>query len=151
MLTRVLFIAFLSTVGCSTSRAPVAQYKSSLITESLPSAISLDLEFDLSNNNDEPLKLVTYRYYVSVNRDVVYRGIADAQQTLPRGSTTKTTIPIVVPRAYLVGQDTVVWHMRGTLEYLSHGALAETLVDSKLWQPSTTVAASDYFVVPPIE
>jgi len=144
-------MAFLGTIGCSASRTPIAHYTSSTISDSLPTAVSLDLEFDLSNNNDEPRRLVQYTYSVSVNGDVVYHGLAEAQQTLPRGSTTSTTIPIVVPRAYLVGQDTVVWHLRGRLDYLSHGALAETLVDSKLWQPFTTIVASDYLVVPPVE
>jgi hypothetical protein len=151
MLKMVLFIVFLSAASCAASRPPIAEYTSSNLTESLPGAVSLDVAFDLSNNNDEPVRLVQFRYTVSVAGDIVYRGLAEAEQTLPRGSTTATTIPIVLPRAYLVGNDTVVWHLRGTLDYLSHGAFAETLVDSKLWQPSITISASDFLVVPTIE
>lgn len=151
MLKTVLFIVCLASASCTSSRPPIAEYTFSNVTESLPSAVSLDVAFDLSNNNDEPIRLVQYRYTVSVAGNTVYRGLTEAEQTLPRGSTTATTIPIVLPRAFLVGNNTVVWHLRGTLDYLSPGALAETLVDSKLWQPSISIVASDSLVVPTLE
>ena len=149
MLDKVLFIATLAATGCGTSRPPIAQYSSSTMIDSYPLAVSFDASFELSNTNDEPMKLVQYTYTVSVDGNTVYQGFAEAEQTLPRGSTTSTSIPIVVPRTYIIGQGTIEWHLRGRLDYLSHGALAETLFDSKLWQPSISIAASDSFVVPP--
>ena len=83
MLKTVLFIVFLSAASCAASRKPIAEYTSSNLTESLPGAVSLDVAFDLSNNNDEPVRLVQFRYTVSVAGDTVYRGLAEAEQTLP--------------------------------------------------------------------
>ena len=145
MLYKVFFIAILVMTGCGASRPPIAQYTSATIIDSYPSAVSFDVSFDLSNNNDEPLKLVEYTYTVSVDGNTVYHGFAEAQQTLPRGSTTTSSIPIVVPRAFISGQNIVVWHLKGKLDYLSHGALAETLFDSKIWQPSANFTATDSF------
>ncbi|MDP7009382.1 MAG: hypothetical protein QGI78_07415 [Phycisphaerales bacterium] len=151
MLKLFLFSLCCVATSCTTSRAPIAEYSSSTVTSSLPTAVSVDVAFALSNTNDEPLQLEQYNYAVSIAGDIVYRGFAEAEQTLPRGSTVNATIPIVIPRAYLVGQDTVVWRLRGSLEYISHNAFVETLVDSKMYQPSISIAASDYMVVPPTE
>ena len=151
MFNKVFFIVCLAATGCGASRPPIAQYSSSAMNESYPSAVSFDVSFDLSNNNDEPLKLVQYTYTVSVAGNNVYQGFAEAQQTLPRGSTTTTSIPIVVPRAFIAGRDTVAWHLSGKLDYLSHGALAETLFDSKIWKPSIPITAADSFDVPAVE
>ena len=92
-----------------------------------------------------------YKYLVSINGTTVYNGSAEAEQTLPQRSTSLASIPVVVRREQLTGQDQVVWNLQGSLEYIEYGALAETLVDSKLIQPSTIIAASDTLVIPLVE
>ena len=151
MLKTFLLIVCLASTGCSTTDAPIANYKASRLTASYPEALSFDVDFELSNNNDEPLRLVKYMYTVTINGNTVYRGLAEAKQTIPRGLTIETTIPVVVPRTFVEGTDSFVWHIDGTLDYLAHGALAETLFDSRFWQPSTQIVASDSFEVPPLE
>ena len=151
MFKAFLCIACFAASGCSTARAPIAQYQSSRVTASNHGAISLDIHFNLSNNNDDPLRLVKYKYFVSINGTTVYNGSAAAEQTLPRRSTSSSSIPAVVRREYLTGQDPVVWRLQGSLEYIAHGALAETLVESKLIQPLTSIVASDTLVIPSVE
>lgn len=151
MFKTFLCIACFAASGCSTARAPIAQYQSSRVTASNHGAISLDVAFNLSNNNDDPLRLVKYKYLVSINGTTVYNGSAEAEQTLPQRSTSLASIPVVVRREHLTGQDQVVWNLQGSLEYIEYGALAETLVDSKLIQPSTIIAASDTLVIPLVE
>jgi len=41
--------------------------------------------------------------------------------------------------------------MFGSLQYVATGALAETLFESNLWQPTIAFVASDSLEVPPIE
>jgi len=57
----------------------------------------------------------------------------------------------VIPRSYLEGKEEVTWHMNGSLQYVANGALAETLFESNLWQPTIAFVASDSLEVPPIE
>jgi len=151
MLKVFLCIACFAASGCSTTRPPIAQYQSSRVTASNHGAISLDIHFNFSNNNDDPLRLVKYKYLVSIDGTTVYDGSAEAEQTLPRKSTSSSSIPVVVRREYLTGQDPVVWRLQGSLEYIAHGALAETLVESKLFQPSTSIIASDTLVMTSVE
>ena len=151
MIKAILLLTCVAAFGCSTTRAPISRFQTARVTASTPEAISLDVEFKLRNDNDEPLKLITYTYTVSIDGDAVYHGLAEAEQTIPSGSTVTSTIPAVIPRTYLQGRELIVWHLSGSLDYVAHGALAQTLVDAQLWQPSTPIAASDSMDVPPIE
>ncbi|MBC8523369.1 hypothetical protein H8D29_05525 [PVC group bacterium] len=147
--TILLFVSF-ALSGCGV-RAPIAQYHASQLTASTPDAISLVVEFNISNTNDEPIHLLQYKYLVTVNNSTVYHGLAQSQRTLPRWSTVAATIPVVIPREYLLATNDLSWRLSGSLEYVSSGALAETLLDSRLWKPSTSIGASDSFVIPPAE
>jgi hypothetical protein len=106
------------------------------------------------NKNPEPIHLVRFEYTVLIDGEVVYEGLKKAEQTLPyssQGETVSSTIPIVIPRSYLEGKEEVTWHMNGSLQYVANGALAETLFESNLWQPTIAFVASDSLEVPPVE
>ena len=142
------------TLGCSSTLPPVPQFQSSKLKNSFEEAVSVEVTFNLLNNNPEAIHLVRFKYTVLIDGEVVYEGLKKAEQTLPyssRGETASSTIPIVIPRSYLEGKEEVTWHMNGSLQYVANRALAETLFESNLWQPTIAFVASDSLEVPPIE
>ena len=137
-----LFILMSSVIGCGV-RAPLTQFKGSSVTQFTPEAVSLNATFDISNTNDEPLKLKYYEYAVTSNGRTVYRGRVSAEQTVPRWATVQSTIPIVIRTEYLKANQPITWNLSGRLSYIPPTALAETLLKSGFWEPTTPVRASD--------
>ena len=121
---------------------------------SFEEAVSVEVTFNFLNENLEPIHLVRFEYTVLIDGEVVYEGLKKAEQTLPSSSQNKTvsyTIPIVIPKSYIEGKEEVTWHMNGSLQYVASGALAETLFESNLWQPTIAFVASDSLEVPHID
>ena len=147
---RVLVIISIlcSAQGCGV-RAPLTQFTGSSVTQSTPEAIALNANFVISNTNDEPLKLKFYDYTVTADGRTVYRGRASAEQTVPRWATVKGSIPIVIRREYLPAIERVDWTLTGRLSYIPPTAIAETLLKSGFWEPTTSVHASDVLYIPP--
>lgn len=147
MFRGILCLILLSCFGCG-PRPPVARFAASRVVEVLPEAVAFEVEFELSNTNDEPIELLEYTYSVHVNGQAVYSGRASGARTLPRWSAVRAALPVVIRRDQLPGGGVVEWSLSGTLTYASPGALAETLQDSRLWRPSIAIAASDRTSVP---
>ena len=154
MLKLILPLLCLVTMGCSSTRPPVPQFQSSKLMNSFEEAVSVEVTFNFLNENLEPIHLVRFEYTVLIDGEVVYEGLKKAEQTLPSSSQNKTvsyTIPIVIPKSYIEGKEEVTWHMNGSLQYVASGALAETLFESNLWQPTIAFVASDSLEVPHID
>ena len=136
--------------GCGV-RAPMTQYRGAIITQSTAEAFALQVEFDISNTNDEPLQLMMYEYTVTANGTTVYRGKASAEQTVPRWSTVSSLIPVVIRRDDLHGSEHVTWRLSGTLGYVASNAIAETLFKAGLWKSKTPIGAHGSIPVPPTD
>ena len=145
----VFMVSYFVVTGCGV-RAPLTQYYETTIIQSTPEAIAMEVEFDVSNTNDEPLRLTTYQYTVSAGGSTVYRGKYSAQQTVPRWSTVRSTIPIVIRRDAIRGSQHVAWRLSGSLGYIPPTEFAETLLKSGLWNPTTVVRAHGSATMPPI-
>lgn len=145
----VFMVSYFVVTGCGV-RAPLTQYYETTIIQSTPEAIAMEVEFDVSNTNDEPLRLTTYQYTVSAGGSTVYRGKYSAQQTVPRWSTVRSTIPIVIRRDAIRGSQHVAWRLSGSLGYIPPTEFAETLLKSGLWKPTTVVRAHGSATMPPI-
>ncbi len=142
-----LCVLLLLCTGCG-PRPPVARFAASRVIEVLPEAVAFEVEFELSNTNDEPIELLEYTYTVHVGGQAVYSGRAGGGRTLPRWSAVRAAIPVVIRRDQLPGGGVVEWSLTGSLTYASPGALAETLLDSRIWRPAILIAASDRTPVP---
>ena len=140
LLTLFAFLGF-GFFGCGV-RAPLTQFKGSAISQSTADAIAINVEFEISNTNDIPLQLMMYDYSVSANGRTVYRGRNSAQQTIPRWSTTRSFIPVVIRKEDIANAETVSWQLTGTLGYVPPSAFAEALLTSGLWETTTRVSAS---------
>ena len=137
-------------VGCGV-RKPVAQFQHASITQSTPEAFSLDVTFEVFNTNDEPLQLTMYTYVITAGGEVVYEGLASAEQSVPRWSSVVSSIPIVFRRESVVGKQQVAWNMEGTLGFIPPKAIAETLLDIGVWKPKTSVRAHGLVQVPELD
>jgi len=126
----------------------VTQFKGVTFTQSTPEAIALSAEFEISNTNDEPLKLKQYNYVVYAGGRTVYRGIASAEQTVPRWATILSSIPIVMRREDIPMDVQLNWELSGHLSYIPPTALAETLLKSGLLKPTTSVHARGVIEIP---
>ena len=144
----LLLFALLSVpVGCGV-RAPLTVYTGSSVTESTSEAVALNAHFEISNTNDEPLKLKFYEYTVIADGNTVYKGRASAEQTVPRWATVQGTIPIVIRREFVSSLAQVDWQLSGKLSFIPPTAIAETLLKSGFWEPTTAVRASDALTIP---
>jgi hypothetical protein len=136
--------------GCGV-RAPTVRFTGAEVTQSTTEAIALNAEFDISNTNDEPLRLDYYKYTVSAGNHTVYQGISVPNLTIPRWATISSSIPIVIRRDRLpaIGEQ-VAWKLSGSLSYYPPSAIAETLMNLGIWKPKTTVHAREDLEVPRI-
>jgi len=130
----LLFTILCATTGCGV-RAPLTVYTGSSVMESTSEAVALNAHFEISNTNDEPLKLKFYEYTVTADGNTVYIGRASAEQTVPRWATVEGTIPIVIRREFISSVAQVDWKL-------------ETLLKSGFWEPTTAVHASDALTLP---
>lgn len=142
-----LAISGLCLLGCSI-HAPIVRYQASSVTSSTPEAIGIELEFEIANTNNELIKLIEYQYDVFAHGQHLYSGKQMALQSIPRWSTMQGTIPVVIRRSDLNGQQILDWNMTGSLRYNERGAFAETLLNSGLWKPSSQVYAHGVLEIP---
>ena len=146
---RILFLLFsvLIIQGCGV-RSPIARFKGAMVTQSTPEAIALTAQFEIANTNDEPLQLKFYNYTVTSGGRTVYRGMASAEQSVPRWSAMQSSIPIVIRREDMQGDGDTVWHLSGTLSYIPPKAMAETLLNIGIWEPSIQIRAEGVVDLP---
>lgn len=128
-------------LGCGV-RAPIAKFKGASISESTPAAIAMQIEFEISNTNDEPIQLKMYTYRVSAGGRTIYSGEASAEQTIPRWATIQSSIPFVIRRDSLQSTDQIIWQLSGTLSYIPPNAIAETLLNTGIFKPTTSIRAT---------
>ena len=140
-LLAILAFVSIGIFGCGV-RAPLTQFVGSTVSQSTAEAIAMNVEFEISNTNDIPLQLMMYDYSVTANGKTVFRGKNSAQQTVPRWSTTLSTIPVVIRKEDIANAETVSWQLTGSLGYVPPDAFAEALLTSGLWETTTRISAS---------
>ena len=150
-MTRLFVLAciMMTCVGCGV-RQPITHYRGTTITQSTPEAIAMDVEFEISNTNAIPLQLMKYNYAVSSGGQTVYVGFASAEKTVPHSSSIMSSVPVVIPRSVVFGKDSVSWKLVGTLGYIPPRAMSETLFETGIWKPSTSIRAHGLIEVPAI-
>ena len=146
LLTLLMFTG-ICLFGCGV-RAPLTQFTSSTITNTTSEAIEMDVEFEISNTNDLPIRLMMYNYTVTADGRTVFTGKSDAQLTIPRWSTTRSSIPVVIRKDAITDLENVAWELSGSLGYVPPSEFAEALRTSGLWETSTRVNAQGVVSIP---
>jgi LEA14-like dessication related protein len=141
---RTLLIAasILSLGGCSSYKDPSVKIIGASVVETSGEAMTLRIAADLTNPNDEPLKLLTFSYHVDVDGHRVYRGVRAAEATLAANEQRQVSLPAVVRFADLHGSPTsqpvnAEYTVSGSLQYVTPGEIAQILFDSGVRKPKT--------------
>jgi len=116
--------------------------------------VCFDIALDLENPNTEELELLEFRYGVSVAGGEVYRGKRSAEATLAPQRVFRLWIPAVV-RYDRVTFDasthprTLSWSVGGSLSYITHGEIAEILLDTGVRKPRQSFGGTGEVSLPP--
>jgi LEA14-like dessication related protein len=129
-----------SLVGCSSYRDPQIAMKGATLTERTAEAIAANVVFDLANPNDEALELVEVEYSVRVNGEKLTTLRRAAQATLAGKGVRQIQIPIVLPFEELNWTpenvpDRAEFAVRGTVQYVTPGEIAQILFDTGVRKP----------------
>ncbi|MEK6701782.1 MAG: LEA type 2 family protein [Planctomycetota bacterium] len=96
----------------------------------------LAIDIDAENANDEAMPLREIGYSISINGRTVFAGARSPEATIRRFGTQRLTVPAVVSGS---GTSTSgVYEVRGDLEYVAPGRLAEILFDTGVRTPSAS-------------
>jgi hypothetical protein len=135
------FLLLLALTGCSGVSAPEVDIAGASLGEVTGEGFVIDFAMNLANPNNQPLQLSEMRYSVSAEGATVYEGRRSAEATLSAAGQKTILVPAVVLFERIGSQDVpaaMSYIIRGELWYLAPGALAETLFDAGVQQPSVT-------------
>jgi len=133
--------------GCSMYRPPSIAVGEATLVDETDEALRMDIALDLANPNNEPLELIRFEYSVSIDGVPVYRAKRAAEATLSASGGKRLTLPAVVrfdrvPWGESTRPEEVGWSIRGSLLYITPGALAEALLDTGVRKPRTRLAGA---------
>lgn len=129
----------LTLAACSTIDAPTvdaASDRAAAVAQRTDDGVVLSFRLvaDHANDVQVPMKDVRYRLYLDGRE--VFRGLRSAEATLPTFGSQEVVLPVAVPASEIRASGPVAYRLEGTLIYQQPGALAETLFDAKLIEPS---------------
>ena len=95
-----------------------------------------------TNPNQEPIPLRQVHYTVELNGEQVFAGVRSPETTLHTYASHVFTLPAVLERSSFAGAGVVNYTLRGTVQYIPPGQLAEVLFDAKMKVPQATLKLS---------
>lgn len=96
----------------------------------------LAIDIDAENANDVAMPLREIAYSISINGRPVFTGTRSPEATIRRFGTQRLTVPAVVSGG--IGTTSGLYEVRGDLEYVAPGRLAEILFDTGVRTPSAS-------------
>jgi hypothetical protein len=134
MLVPALLAATLAMAGCSSVAPPRLTVGTASLERSEAGGV-LQIQVKAENPNKEPIPLREFHYTVEVDGAKVFKGVRSAESTLRRFGERTVTLPVAI---VALPADRAVSNFRifGELTYREPGALAETLLDVELIEPS---------------
>jgi hypothetical protein len=126
--------------GCLGYRPPSIAVGEAVLVEETSEALRLDVALDLVNPNNEPLELLQFEYAFSIDGASVFRAKQSAEATLSASGRKRLVLPAVVPLERAPWPEgarpaEAAWSIRGSLLYVTPGALAEALLDTGVRKP----------------
>ncbi len=126
-------------LGCSRFAAPRIEVVDASVEAQTDIAVQIGLVVEITNPNDEPIKLLACDYDLFVEGQRVYGGRRASEETLNQRSRRRLVFPAVVRYEQLHWPQTAppsfAYRVSGTLHYSTPGELAETLLDTGLRRP----------------
>jgi len=124
------------------------------VIETSREAMTLHIAADLSNPNDEPLKLLSFSYQVKMDGLKVYQGERAAEATLAANEQRQVIIPAVIRFADAGGSvaappANIIYSISGSLQYITPGEIAQILFDSGVRKPKAGFQGNVLLDIPP--
>lgn len=109
--------------------------------EPTPDGDVIMIEITAENPNKEPIPLREVRYFVSLAGEPAFEGIRSAVSTLRSFGSHTLKLPVALPKDYVELRN-CSYSVTGTLTYREPGALAQTLLDAEIIDPSVEFSGS---------
>ncbi len=130
--------------GCSSVSPPEVTVGTASVAQTDSGSLLL-IELSAENPNREPLPLREVRYTVEVNGARVFEGIRSAESTLRRYGSRAIVLPVALPQNSAGNTGAGTFRIFGELTYKEPGALAQTLLDVELIDPSVGFSGNGSF------
>lgn len=124
--------------GCSSYIAPSVTIADARVTDRTDEGIAVAFTLDAANANDEALPLRQTTYSLELEGQRVFQGERSPEATLRRFGTQQFVLPAGIPLASVPGTGTVHFRLIGSMEYITPGAFAEVLFDTKVRRPDVS-------------
>ncbi len=98
-----------------------------------PQGTVLAIDIDAENANDKAMPLREIGYSLAIDGRTVFTGTRSPQATIRRFGTQRVTVPAVITGSAATGGS---YEVRGTIEYVAPGRLAEILFDTGVRTPT---------------
>ena len=138
-------LAVMALSGCNVLQPPAVQVQDVAQIETTSDGTVLNFRLAMGNPNSESLQLLEVSYELIVDGQVVYEGRRAAQRTLGPRTEAEMELPAVIPFARIGwGEESLPrgapYHLRGTLQYVTPGYIAEILFDTGVRRPRIAFA-----------
>ena len=137
MPVRLVILATAAALLCGCHAAPRIELQGVHLTEETPDGYALDFDLEATNTNAFELPLLVVNYALWLDGERVFEGRRSPEATLRREGSQTLTLPAAVPLepGATAPSGTVDYRLRGTLRYVTPGALARSLFDARLSRP----------------
>lgn len=149
-LIRCLLAALLVAVwlpGCTMLQPPDLETHGAVLTELSDDAAVFNFRVAMNNPNDDSLQLLEMIYELRIDGEPVYEGRRAVQRTLGPRTEAAMELPAVIPFTR-VGwteasrPDSVRYDLRGRLQYVTPGYIAEILFDTGVRRPRVSFSST---------
>lgn len=131
--------------GCNMLQPPSVRVQDVAQIEATSDGTVLNFQLAMGNPNAESLQLLEVSYELSIDGQVVYEGRRAAQRTLGPRTEADMELPAVIPFARIGwGEEALPrdakYQLRGSLQYVTPGYIAEILFDTGVRRPRISFA-----------
>ena len=136
-----LLVGVSVSTGCATAKAPSMTLTDMTVSFDEPDGPVLWFELTIVNSDIVDLPLAEARYSVSVDGEVVFRGVRSAEATAPARGVAVIRLPASAPNSAGIepGQEVTI---QGRLTYLTPSRLSEVLFDADVFRPEKAFRAT---------
>lgn len=142
-LVAIATMALASLFGCSSSAPPTIRVTDARIVEQTSEGVSMVFVLEGTNTNTEEIPLQRVLYSLVIDGQRVFRGERMAEATLRRRGSQTFFLPVsarwedLPGPARAEGDERVIgYELRGSLQYIAPGALAEVFFDTGMRRPT---------------
>lgn len=136
-------MALAALLGCSTSAPPTIRVTDARIVEQTSEGVSMIFVLEGTNTNTEEITLQRVLYSLSIEGQRVFSGERMAESTLRRLGAQTFILPVsarwedIPGPARAEGDERILgYELRGSLQYIAPGALAEVFFDTGMRRPT---------------